>query len=414
LLAFRVQADLDFALGLSMTNRLYYTDSYVREFSAQIRERRRIDKCPTVILDQTAFYPESGGQPYDTGFLGEVRVLRVLEDDSGDILHFIESEIAGNCVSGRIDWERRFDHMQQHTGQHILSQAFIMAAEAQTLSFHMGQRSSTIDIDMAVPSASGIETAQALANDIVFQNRTVNTLVADKQDLAALGLRREFQREGKIRIIDIEGFDRSACGGTHVRNTGEIGLIFILGYERYKGGTRIEFVAGNRALKTFQRDHDLLGKLGRLYSAPPDVIPDVAEKTVQERVALARENDALRDQLLEQEAKELLAHAVKTSYAMTVRGIYEKRSLEAIKTLTQKLTARPGTLTILALADARQVVVARSRDLAGNCNDAVKEAVSKLGGKGGGKPELAQAGGFAAESLAAWLLALESYFLSLK
>jgi alanyl-tRNA synthetase len=397
-----------------MTKRLYYTDSYVREFPAQIRERRLIDKCPVVLLDQTAFYPESGGQRCDTGFLGEERVLRVLEDDSGSILHFIEREIPGDCVLGRIDWERRFDHMQQHTGQHVLSQAFIVAAEAQTLSFHMGQRSATIDIDMAIPSASFMETAQALANDIVFQNRTVNVFMAGKQSLGSLGLRKESHREGEIRIIDIEGFDRSACGGTHVRNTGEIGLICILGYERYKGGTRVEFVAGHRALKAFQRDRDVLGKLTRLYSAPLDAIPDVAERTVQERMSLARENETLRDQLLEQEAKELLANAVNTSCALAVRGVYTERSLEIIKTLAQKLTNRPGILAILALADARQVVVARSRDVAGSCNDAVKEAIAKLGGKGGGRPELAQAGGFTSDSLDAWLLALEGYFLSPK
>jgi alanyl-tRNA synthetase len=393
-----------------MTKRLYYRDSYVREFSAQIRERKLRGADTIVLLDQTAFYPESGGQPCDTGFLGEVRVLRVLEDDSGDVLHFVEREIPQSPVLGRIDWERRFDHMQQHTGQHILSQAFVTAAQAQTLSFHMGQRSSTIDIDVSQPSTSLLELAQVLANDIVFQNRAVNILAADKQSLSSLGLRKESRREGEIRVIDIEGFDRSACGGTHVRNTGEIGLISILGYERYKGGTRIEFVAGYRALKTFQRDHDLLGKLGHLYSAPMDTIPDVAERMLQERMTLARENETLRDQLLEHEAKELLVNAAKTPYALTVRSIYTGRSLDTVKTLAQKLTAQPGILAVLGLADACQVVVARSKELAGSCNDAVKDAASRLGGKGGGRPELAQAGGISADSFDAWLQSLESYF----
>jgi alanyl-tRNA synthetase len=395
-----------------MTKRLYYTDSYVREFTARIQERRVVDKHPGVLLDQTAFYPESGGQPHDTGFLGEVRVLRVVEDEWGDVLHLLENDIPGSSISGRIDWERRFDHMQQHTGQHILSQAFIAAAGAQTLSFHMGQRSSTIDIDMAQPSASRMEAAEELANSIVFQNRAVRVFTADKESLASLGLRKESLRDGEIRIIEVEGFDRSACGGTHVRDTGEIGLICILGYERYKGGTRVEFVAGNRAMRAFQRDHDLLGKLCHLYSAPPETIPDVAEKMIHERLALVRENETLRGQLLEQEAKELLAHAVKTPHASAVRGIYTGRSLETIKTLAQILTAQPGILAVLALADACQVVVARSRDLAGNCNDAVKHAASRLGGKGGGRPELAQAGGFGAEVLDVWLEALESHFLT--
>jgi alanyl-tRNA synthetase len=397
-----------------MTKRIYYADSYAREFSAEVMDRRQVDKHPVVILDQTAFYPESGGQPFDTGFLGEVRVLKVLEGDSGEVLHFLEREILETHVQGRIDWERRFDHMQQHTGQHILSQAFLEVAQAQTLSFHMGQGSSTIDIEIAQPSAPQMDLAQAMATDIVFQNRAVTILMADKQTLGSLGLRKESQREGEIRIIDVEGFDRSACGGTHVRSTGEIGLIGILGYERYKGGTRVEFVAGGRALRAFQSDRELLKKLCRLYSAPPDTIPEIADKIFQERMALARENETLQNQLLEWEAKELLARPSRTAYASTVRGIYTGRSLESVKTLAQKLTAQPGTLAILAIADACQVIVSRSKDLSGSCNDAVKSAIAKLGGKGGGRPELAQAGGFSADSLDSWLQALESYFLSLK
>jgi alanyl-tRNA synthetase len=397
-----------------MTKRLYYTNSYAKEFSAAVVDRRHIDKSPAIILDQTAFYPESGGQPFDVGYLGEVRVLKVLEDDSGGILHVLEREIPDDHVRGRIDWERRFDHMQQHTGQHILSQAFLEIAQAQTLSFHMGQGTSTIDIDLAQPSAAQMDLAQAMATDIVFQNRAIHILMVDKESLGSLGLRKESQREGEIRVIDVEGFDRSPCGGTHVRNTGEIGLICILGYERYKGGTRVEFVAGGRALRSFQKDHELLRKLSRLYSAPPDAIPDLAGKMFQERTALARETETLRDQLLEQEVRELLVRAEQTAYGSTVRDIYAGRSLDMVKTLAQKLIAQPGTLAILALADAGQVVVARSKDLAGSCNDAVKSAASKLGGKGGGRPELAQAGGISADTLDPWMQALESYFLSTK
>jgi alanyl-tRNA synthetase len=187
-------------------------------------------------------------------------------------------------------------------------------------------------------------------------------------------------------------------------------LICILNFERYKGGTRVEFVAGGRALRSFQKNHELLKKLGRLYSATPESIPEITEKLLQEKMALSRENENLRDQLLEIEAGELFKDAAKTAYAFTVRRTYTGRSLETIKTLARKLVARPGTLAILAIADASQVVVARSTDLQGSCNDAVKRAISELGGKGGGRPELAQAGGFHANSLDAWLQALEDYF----
>jgi len=393
-----------------MTKRLYYTDSYIKEFSGVVLDQQQIDKSPAIILDQTAFYPESGGQPHDTGFLGEVRVLRVIEDNSGNILHILEREIPAGEVGGRIDWARRFDHMQQHTGQHILSQVFLTVSQARTISFHMGQESSTIDIEIARPSSGQMEEAQMLACGIVFQNRAIHILTTDRENLSALGVRKGSDREGAIRVIDVENFDRSPCGGTHVRSTGEIGLICILNFERYKGGTRVEFVSGGRALRSFWKNQELLKTLGGLYSAPPESTPEMTEKLLQAKMALSRENENLRDQLLEMEAAELFKDAAKTAYAFTVCRTYSGRSLETVKTLAQKLVARPGTLAILAITDASQVVVARSKDLQGSCNDAIKRAISKLGGKGGGRPELAQAGGFHAESLGAWLQALEDYF----
>ncbi len=388
-------------------------NSYLKEFSATMLHQLQIEKSPAVILDQTAFYPESGGQPCDTGFLGEARVLNVMENDDGDILHFLEHEIPAGPAIGRIDWARRFDHMQQHTAQHILSQAFLAVAQAKTLSFHMGQESSTIDIEMAQPSASLIEEAQGLASGIVFENRPVRILTADRESLTSLGVRKESSREGEIRVIDVDGFDRSPCGGTHVRNTGEIGLVFVKDYERNKGGTRIEFVGGSRALNALRKDHALLKRIGLIYSAAPEKIPEIAEKTLQERMLLSKENENLRDQLLDMEAEKLLGNSARTPYASIVCAVYAGRNLESLKVLARKVTARPGALAILALRDACQIVVARSNGLPGSCNDAVKQAVAQLGGKGGGRSDLAQAGGLSADSLDSWLQALENYFLAL-
>jgi alanyl-tRNA synthetase len=396
-----------------MTKRLYYADSYLKEFSATVLEQKWIDKRPAVILDQTAFYPESGGQPCDTGLLQEARVLSVAEDDKGAILHILDREIASGRVSGQIDWARRFDHMQQHTGQHILSQAFIAVAQAPTLSFHMGAETSTIDIELPQPSASQMEEAQKLATNMVFENRPVHILNTDRDNLSALGVRKDSQREGEIRVIDVEGFDRSPCGGTHVRNTGEIGIIFILGFERYKGGTRVEFAAGGRGLKILQKDHDLLKKLARLYSAVPESMPELTEKLLQERLSLSRENELLREKLLEAEAEELFQSATKTGPGSVVCKAYTDRKLEVIKTLAQKLTAHPGVVAILGISDACQIVVARSRDLSGNCGEAIKQAAALWGGKGGGRPELAQAGGFSADAFESWMQALQKYFEAL-
>jgi len=190
-------------------------------------------------------------------------------------------------------------------------------------------------------------------------------------------------------------------------------LIFVTGFERYKGGTRVEFVGGGRALKALRKDHELLKRISRIYSAAPDNIPEIAEKTLQERMALAKENENLRDQLLDMEAEKLLGSSARNRYASTIRAIYTGRNLETLKVLARKLTARPGTLAILTLSDTCQIVVARSSDLPGNCNDAVKRAAAQLGGKGGGRPDLAQAGGFGTDSLDSWLQALESYFLAM-
>ena len=393
-----------------MTKHLYYTDSYLKEFSGRILSEHQAGSNPAVVLDQTAFYPESGGQPSDTGSLAEARVLKVIEEESGEILHVLDRPIPAGPLTGRIDWARRFDHMQQHTGQHILSQAFLAVAQAPTVSFHLGQELSTIDIEIAQPSAAQMEQAQTLATRIVFENHPVHILTADRESLSSLGVRKESRREGEIRVVEVEGFDRSPCGGTHVRSTGEIGMIFILGFERYKGGTRVEFVAGGRALKAFHKEHELLTRLGRIHSATLDSIPELTERLIQEKTDLSREIVNLRDQLLDMEAAELLQNAATGPYGVMVRKSFSGRSLEGAKHLAQKLTARPGTVAILGISDACQIVVARSRELSGSCHEAVKRATIELGGKGGGRPELAQAGGIPSEHLEQWIQAVEDYF----
>ena len=319
---------------------------------------------------------------------------RCLKRTRDAILHILDREIRRGAVTGQIDWARRFDHMQQHTGQHILSQAFISVAQAQTLSFHMGAEMSNIDIDLAQPSPAKIAEAETLATEIVFQNRPVRTLATDRDNLSSLGVRKESHRQGEIRVIDVDGFDRSPCGGTHVRNTGEIGIIFVSGFERYKGGTRVEFAAGGRALKLLHWDHELLKQLARIYSTAPEKLVEMAEKVSQERTALKREKELLEEKLLEMEAADLLQCSSKAGCGCLIFETFSGRKLENVKLLAQKLTANPGVVAILGLADACQVIVARSRDLPGNCGDAIKKTAAELGGKGGGRPELAQGGGF--------------------
>lgn len=394
-----------------MTSRLYYGDSYLTEFSGVVLEQRKLGDKIGVLLDKTAFYPTSGGQPHDTGMLGSVHVLEVEEDATGSILHMVDAPVMPGPVSGRIDWERRFDHMQQHTGQHILSQAFIRTAGAATVSFHLGKETSTIDIELSQPTTPLMAKAENLASRVVFEDRPVTVLTVNRQDLGTLGIRKESSREGEIRVIDVEGFDRSACGGTHVRRAGEIGMIAILGYERYKGGTRVEFVCGWRSLRIFRAGNELLKELGNQYSSHPAELPRLTNKLIQERATLSRENARLEDQILDLEAQELLNRADKTHRAIIVCASFPGRSLESIKLLAQKVAVRPRAIAILAAAqEMAQVVVARNSEAAGDCGAAIKHAASCLGGKGGGKAEIAQAGGIAAAALDSWMQELEAYF----
>jgi alanyl-tRNA synthetase len=393
---------------LNMTKRLYYEDAYLREFSASVVAESSREGCPLITLDRTAFYPSSGGQPHDTGILGASRVLNVEEDSSGNIVHLLDQPLPVGPVRGSVDWERRFDHMQQHTGQHILSQAFIRVGNAATLAFHMGQEASTIDLDVLKPPQSLIDAAEQLANAVIFEDRPVNIRTAERDQLQALGIRKETDRGGSIRVIDVEGFDRSACGGTHVRRAGEVGMLFILGWENYKRGVRIEFVCGGRTLTALRHDHEIVRQLSRTCSAHAKELPRLMEKMIQDRSELARENARLQDRLLDVEAIELLRTADAGVGAQVVTRVYSDRPLEALKVLAQKLTSHPGILAILGLIsqETAQVVVARSSSIRGNCGAAIKAVAAKMGGKGGGKPEQAQAGGIPGDRLPEWMQAV--------
>jgi alanyl-tRNA synthetase len=394
-----------------MTERMYNSDSYLLDFTATVLEQQARDGKAAVILDRTAFYPASGGQPCDTGTLEAANVLEVEETASGSVLHILDAPLPLGPVTGRVDRVRRFDHMQQHSGQHVLSQAFLKTAGAGTASFHLGRETSTIDIEIARPSPEQIRAAEALAAQTVFEDRPVAVINARPEDLARLGLRKESQRQGEIRVIDVEGFDRSACGGTHVRRTGEIGLIAVLGWEHYKGMTRIEFVCGGRALRALRQARDLLDQLGSQFSAHPLDLPRLAGKLLDERSHLQKENLRLAQRMLEIEALELITSADKSSRPIIVCRSYDRRDLESLKILVRKLTSGDGVVAILGtLDDSAQVVVAKSTDVPGDCGLAVRQAVAALGGKGGGKADMAQAGGVPVGQLSAWSAAIASHF----
>ena len=376
-----------------MTERLYYTDSYLTEFDATILRIEPQGDRRAVILDRTAFYPTSGGQPFDTGQLGSARVVEVVDEEDDVIRHVIEGELEPGPVRGRIDWGRRFEHMQQHTGQHVLSAAFDKLVGARTESFHLGSTSSTIDLNRTL-SASEIERAEHEANRIVWEDHPVAVRFATAEEAADLPLRKESLRTGTLRLIEVPGFDISACGGTHVARTGAIGTIAVSSSERFRGGTRVEFVCGLRTLQAYRGLRDAVGASVRLVSVPPAELPAGIERLQSETKDLKRQIKDLQSRLAGFEGAALADSA---QLYGSVRGVVTAiagSDQSGLKALAATITGRNGHVAALFSAPAPSAaVIARAADSPVDCAAILKRLIERFGGKGGGRPDLAQGGG---------------------
>jgi alanyl-tRNA synthetase len=379
-----------------LTERLYYTDPYLTEFSARVVDVVQVDGRPGVILDRSAFYPTSGGQPFDTGTLGQARVTDVIDRDDGTIVHVVEGQPPAGEIAAAVDWARRFDHMQQHTGQHVLSAAFDRGCGARTVSFHLGAASATIDLAREV-TAVEIAQAEDAANRVVWEDRPVTIRFVEAQDAAALPLRKESARSGTLRIIDVEGFDVSACGGTHVARTGAIGIIVVSGWERFRGGSRIEFRCGTRALQAHRSLRDTVAASMKLTSVAQDELPQGIERLQADNKELRRQVKDLAGRLALYEADAMAARAIDANGLRAVIEAVPDLDMNGLKTIAQSIAARPGYVAVLfSTARPVSVVIARSADLALDAAGALKQLTARFGGKGGGRPELAQGGGLAA------------------
>jgi alanyl-tRNA synthetase len=378
-----------------MTVRLYYTDPYASEFDAEVVRVEEHDGRAAAILDRSAFYPTSGGQPFDTGTLGTARVVEVIDGDDGNLRHVLEGTVGAGKVHARIDWARRFDHMQQHTGQHVLSAAFDKLAQARTESFHLGSAVSTIDLGREVlPPA--IARAEDEANRIVWEDRPVHIRFADAEAAAALPLRKETGRTGTLRLIDVEGFDLSACGGTHVARTGAIGVIAVTGWEKFRGGTRVEFVCGGRALRSHRVLRDVVTGSVRTLSVLPGELPAAIERLQGELKDARRTIKGLLSDLAVHEAARLVAEAEPAGAARIVARALDGWDVGSLKTIASCVVERSGHVAVLLGTPApAPVVIARSADVALDCAAVLRILMEKFGGKGGGRPELAQGGGVA-------------------
>jgi alanyl-tRNA synthetase len=374
--------------------RLYYTDAYLVEFDAVVREVTRKDDRWQLVLDRTAFYPTSGGQPFDTGRLDEARVIDVFDDENGNVTHVVDRELEKNCrVRGHIDWDRRFDHMQQHTGQHLLSAAFERETGAKTVSFHLGTTSATIDLDKEVPLEQ-IAKVEAAANAIVWDDREVCVRFITASEAAKLPLRKDPAREGELRIIEITDYDMSACGGTHVSRTGGIGVIAIAGVERFKGGQRVEFMCGGRALRQYRMLRDTIGGAVRLLSVLPGDLPAAIEKLQSTARAQQKSYEGLQARLAEHEADAMLKNGRKLGSLTVVTETLPGWDATGLKKIASAITARPAIVAILIGADAPvPIVIARSQDVSIDAGDILKALIERFGGKGGGRGALAQGAG---------------------
>ncbi len=393
-----------------MTRLLYYLDSSIREFEGTVLHSRERDGAEWVELDQTAFYPGGGGQPPDRGRLGAAGVSDVSEED-GIVWHRTDETLApGARVKGTIDWARRFDHMQQHTGQHILSQAFIEVASAETRSFHLGEEEVSIDVAHPGPDPDLLRRVEDRANEVVWEDREILVHEVPRADVGRFPLRKLPAVEGNVRVVEVRGFDWSACGGTHVGRSGQIGVVTLLSTEKYKGGTRVAFVCGGRALRRQRERARVLRELSLAFTSGEADLLNAVGRLKQDRERLEKRMKALLKAELEREAAALVESAPRGTRGPVVARHFPDRDPAEVGTLAALVASRGGIALFAAGADTPRAhfsaptgTISVGELLGGLCRE--------YGGKGGGRPESAQ-GAIPAHAVEAALHAAEAAALA--
>jgi alanyl-tRNA synthetase len=388
-----------------MTERLYLTDARLLEFDASVVRRLEHEGRPAVVLDRTAFYAESGGQPWDEGSLGEARVLSVIEHD-GEVVHVLDRPLPGDTVHGRVEAARRLDHVQQHHGQHLLSKAFVEVARAETIAFHLGSEVTTIDLDRPV-TADQAQAAALRANEVVWQGRPVEVVTLSVQQARAEGLKPPEGVTGEVRVVDAVGYDRQPCGGTHPRSTAEVGVILVVSLERYKVGTRVSFVCGRRALAAATLWRHALDELTGLLSAPLGELATTARKLKEDLQEGERRSKALLERAIDGDARRLLAEAQgagptpTSATPVVVSVVLDGWAPNDLRLLAQRLAAIAPCVALLgSRAEGKaHLVFAQSDGLGHDIPALLRQAVEHLGGRGGGRGNLAQGGGDRVEAL---------------
>jgi alanyl-tRNA synthetase len=369
------------------TRRLYDEDAYLLEFEAAVVERRVHEGRPAVVLDATAFYPESGGQPWDKGMLDGVEVLEVVDID-GAILHVLASELPAGTVRGRIDGALRADHRQQHTGQHVLSQAFWELLKGETLSFHMGPDISTLEIGLKSISDAECDRVEDRANAVVWEDRAVKTYFVPDDRIGEVPLRKPPKKQGLLRVVEVDGYDYSACGGTHVRRTGEIGLIRLGATEKIRGNLRFDFLCGGRALRDYRAKDRAGRRLATTFSCAPGDMPAQVEKLAAEHRALKKRARGLEERLAAFESEEI----VRAADGRVVAGILADRTPEEARALALAVVKRGELAVAYGTAGESQghLILARSGTLKADLRQLVPVVGAVVPVKGGGGPSLVE------------------------
>ena len=386
-----------------MTERLYYRDAYCLEFSGTIEAVDPGDVLSVVRLDAGYFYPTSGGQPHDLGTLNDwpIRDVRVAAD--GAVEHLVAAQVdpalVGTTVRGVIDRARRFDFMQQHSGQHLLSQTFYQLLGYETISVHFGDQLSTLDLDVAEISDTDLSRVEHFANQQIYAALAIKAYFVDDVGLQAIPIRKAPKVSDTIRIVEIDGFDYSACGGTHVRSTAELGLIKLLRRENRSKGVRITFVCGGRALADYERRTRLLAAAAALFSTDPAEVPALIERMQIHAKARERRVDELTERLATYEVQELLSAAQSEGDVRIVVAGFDDRDSNAVRKMANLLQGEAATVALLAYmrGEKLSILFARSDDVQLHMGNLLRATLQQFGGAAGGRPELAQGGGIAAK-----------------
>ncbi|KQL17576.1 alanyl-tRNA synthetase [Cytobacillus solani] len=381
----------------SLKNKLYYQDPYIKSFTTHLKDQQKDEQGRVyAILEETAFYPTGGGQPYDTGTLNGIKVIDVEEID-GEIRHYIAQPFnEPGEITGEIDWERRFDHMQQHAGQHILSAAFEEKFGFATVSFHLGNEVLTIDLDIEELTDEQAEEAEDLANQIILENRSIETKWVTMDELSSYRLRKQLSVTENIRLVIIPDFDYNGCGGTHPHSTGEVKAIKILDWEKQRKKIRVHFVCGDRVLNQLHQKQKEIKRLTSILNAPEENLADTAKKLIEDKKMLEKSIEELKDELVAYEAKDLLTNGKSSSNGLIISKQFKNRSIQEVQKLARAVTVLSEEAVVFFVNDAEvklQFVCAKGKAPNGSMKEITNKLLPLINGKGGGNDLFAQGGG---------------------